>query len=245
MKKKERLFRFKQFNVRHSRSAMKVGVDGVLLGAWTSCAGERVLDVGCGCGLISLMIAQRFPQAIVEAIDIDHPSVEEAVENVSDSLWADRISVKEVDFTSFANDNENGNRFGLIISNPPFFDSGVADPSTPREKARHQGNLSPFVLIEKAPGLLKEGGVLSLIAPADMSDKLTEAGEKAGLSLRRICFVRNSEATPWKRIMIEFILQRDSKDRREIKREDLTMFVDPETPTPQYQALGSPFYLKF
>ncbi len=86
MKKKERLFRFKQFNVRHSRSAMKVGVDGVLLGAWTSCAGERVLDVGCGCGLISLMIAQRFPQAIVEAIDIDHPSVEEAVENVFDSL---------------------------------------------------------------------------------------------------------------------------------------------------------------
>lgn len=227
---------------------MKVGVDGVLLGAWAFCGSERtkrVLDAGCGCGLIALMMAQRFPEIFVEAIDIDAPSVEEASENVADSPWADRITVKQSDFTTFANDPSNSGRYGLIISNPPFFDSGVSDPLTPREKARHQGNLSPLVLIETAPSLLDNGGVLAMIAPSDMAVRLKEAANKVGLSIVRTCVVRNSGTTPWKRVMMEFCVNREGEDKSNASTEELTMFTDSGTPTSGYLAIGSPFYLKF
>lgn len=245
MKTKERVFRFKQFNVMHSRSAMKVGVDGVLLGAWTSCRSKRVLDVGCGCGLIALMIAQRFSDVTIDAIDVDVPSVEEACANVEASHWHDRISVSLNDFVAFAKNPENTKRYGLIVSNPPFFDSGVAEPLTPRERSRHQGSLSPVVLIEAAPHLLENGGLLSLIAPADMAGKLEEAAKNAGLSIVRTCLVRNSIKSPWKRVMMEFGLNLEGDEKIDATREELTMFEDSDMPTAEYRAIGCPFYLKF
>lgn len=266
---KERLFRFKQFSVCHQRSAMKVGVDGVLIGAWASCAGSRILDVGCGCGLISLILAQRNPSAYVTGIDIDPPSIEEARENVNNSPWSDRINIIEMSFEKLCNVDEMP-KFDALVSNPPFFKSGINSPLTPREVSRHQASLSPFSLISVGSRLLKPGGRLSLIAPAEMSINLIENAKFSGLSLQRICYVRDNEAAPRKRVMLEFQTslpqekyfshQSDNKIPKDFEKNmsigrkekevslmngELTLFEKPGLPTDAYRFLCGDFYLRF
>ena len=252
---KERLFKFKQFSVSHSQSAMKVGVDGVLVGAWAKCEGERILDAGCGCGLIALMIAQRNPDCLVEGIDIDKPSVEEASHNVECSPWSGRVRIKEMPFDSITGLNDT-ERYDLIVSNPPFFDSGVTEPLTPRERSRHQGSLSPRALVKSARNLLTEKGRLALIAPAVMMDPLKDLAEINGLLTSRICYVRDNERVVVKRVLMEFrrgeshennscsvSAERDVDNGPAISC--LTLFQKSGEPTPEYRTLCSDFYLKF
>ena len=119
---REKIFRFKQFGVLNDKTAMKVGTDGVLLGAWCDVAGaRRVLDVGTGCGLIALMVAQRNKGAAVTAIDIDDEAVGEARINIARSPWSDRVEALCVDFNDFAAQEP----YDLIVSNPPFFTEDV------------------------------------------------------------------------------------------------------------------------
>ena len=121
---REYTFRFKKFRVINDKTAMKVGTDGVLLGAWCDVsAATSVLDVGAGCGLIALMIAQRNDHAMIDAIDIDCCAVEEAYINFHDSPWGGRLNVREADFNIFANSCVK--KYDLIVSNPPFFSNGV------------------------------------------------------------------------------------------------------------------------
>ena len=145
---KERLFRFKRFAVSHSQSAIPVGMDGVLIGAWCSVSQAlRVLDAGTGCGLIALMCAQRSAEARITAIDIHPPSVEEAVYNFTTSPWARRLEARLIPFAEFA---EKG--FDLIVSNPPFFHAGVSPTlSDARLRARHSGAFGPEALRDASP----------------------------------------------------------------------------------------------
>ncbi|MDE5774518.1 MAG: methyltransferase, partial [Muribaculaceae bacterium] len=162
-------FRFKRFSVNHNRSSMPVGVDGVLIGAWAgSCdtTGEvlsprRILDVGCGCGLIALMCAQRFEDALIDAIDIDDASVLEAFDNISMSIFCDRVSVTLDDVCDYA--KRHAGMYDLIVSNPPYFAAGVLEPSTRRERARHQGTLSPVSLMNMSAVMLSDAGRLAMI----------------------------------------------------------------------------------
>lgn len=142
-------FKFKQFTVYHDKCAMKVGTDGVLLGAWCDVAGaRRVLDVGTGTGLIALMIAQR-SEARITALDVDAAAVEQARENCSASPWAERIDVEQADFCSYRPDA----LFDCIVSNPPYFVEDVHCPDKQRNMARHTAGLTFSSLLERVGAL--------------------------------------------------------------------------------------------
>lgn len=145
---------------------MKVGTDGVLLGAWASCGDvnrPRILDVGAGCGVISLQMCQRFEEARVAAVEIDPNAAEDLRENVVQSPWSGRVEVVEGDFREVAGE------FDLIVSNPPFFVNGDIAPDASRARARHASELSPLSLIEFAASRLAPAGRLALIAPVEQS----------------------------------------------------------------------------
>ena len=218
---------------------MKVGVDAVLLGAWTTTnSPSKVLDIGTGCGVIALMIAQRYPHATILGIDIDQSSIDEAELNFNNSPWRNRLEAKLMEFP--ADIEERKNEFDLIVSNPPYFDSGIICPTTPRERARHQGALTVFSLVEKTPSLLSNTGKLAIIFPTVFHDKLLEVAYKSKMHLYRKCYIRNNPKSSDKRIMMEFGLI----PKETITTEHLTLFEDGE-PTLEYLQLCKNFYLKF
>ena len=132
------MFRFKQFTVCDERSAMKIGTDGVLVGAWADVEDDwRILDVGTGTGLIALMLAQRNASAKIVGIDISHEAVEEARDNFSRSPWATRLSAIEGDVCGF----EGSEKFDHIVSNPPYFVDSLHSPDALRTMARHTSSL--------------------------------------------------------------------------------------------------------
>lgn len=242
---KNGLFHFKRFSVSHAGSSMKVGVDGVLIGAWASCGGQRLLDVGCGCGLIALMLAQRNMEAFVDAIDIDEGSVDEATSNFSMSGWGERLRCRRMAFKELT--NENTEKYDVIVSNPPFYDSGVKDLSSARAAARHKGELSPETLLEDSGGLLSDIGRVAMIFPADYLHGIREIAGANGFTLERASFVRNHLTAPIKRVMVEF-RRSDGVLGEILKDEDipvLTMFEKDGSPTPDYRKLTGDFYLKF
>lgn len=240
---KERLFRFKEFSVRHARSAMKVGVDGVLIGAWVDSNGERLLDIGTGCGLIALMLAQKNDLAFIKGVDIDADSVDEARENVTMSPWKERVNIELCSFEELCGE-ENKASYDLIVSNPPFYDAGVKCPSTPRERSRHQSELSPQVLIRESRSLLKPGGRLAFIAPAEKAESMLAVASESEMVPRRICYVRDSAASPEKRVMMEFIYS-NRRDMPQPEVSHLVMFDATGQPTFEYRELCGPFYLRF
>lgn len=176
-------FRFKQFDIEHSASAMKVGTDGVLLGAWAEIPPQtqRILDVGTGSGLIALMMAQRTSSSQITAIEIDSLAVDEAEGNVHRSPWTDRIEVICGDFTSDNNDT----KYDLIISNPPFFTEELRSPDSRRAMARHGDTLNPLTLLRKASGMLTPDGSIAFIAPASLDDEVGFTASLCRLNLMR------------------------------------------------------------
>src|SRR5665647_1869930 len=158
-------FSFKQFTVFHHLCAMKVGIDGVLLGSWASVENpESVLDIGTGMGLIALMIAQRC-NAEIDAIDNDENAVIQAKENVSNSPWPGRIHVSGISLQDLAKNPFQ--LYDLIVSNPPFFINSTKTPDDNRTMARHTDSLSHEELIENATLLLKPTGRICIILPVN------------------------------------------------------------------------------
>ena len=240
----ESVFKFKKFNVLHGNGSMKIGVDAVLLGSWVGKKANKILDVGTGCGIISLMLAQRFPEANIFAIDIDAPSIEESQINFRNSPWSSRLKTALIKFPEeIINKKE---KFDLIVSNPPYFNSGIDFPLSPREKARHQDSLSIFSLIEKSPLLLENEGCLSLIFPIDYLEVAIERGKKYKLEVKRICKIRDNISRPEKRVMLEFVFCEKILDPPSI--ESLILFKNGNNnrePTESYRKLCKDFYLKF
>ncbi len=182
---REKVFRFKQFAVLNDRTAMKVGTDGVLLGAWCPVAGARhVLDVGTGCGVIALMIAQRNHEAVITGIDIDHDAVQEATLNFERSPWSDRLTAVEGNFNDMSTSG-----YDVIVSNPPFFTNGVLPAGDARIAARHTQSLTYRQLIEGAARLLSSHGALALISPTDAEGEIIEAATFATLPVRQVTHV--------------------------------------------------------
>ncbi len=261
----KRRFYFKRFSVAHTRSSMKVGVDGVLVGAWADVSGcRRVLDVGCGCGVIALMCAQRAPEAVVTAIDVDADSVDEAAANFRESPWRDRLSALRCSLDEYLSrlsaGEDDGRRFDLVVSNPPFFNSGVETPDSPRLSARHQAELSPLALVACATRLLTPGGRLALIAPSEQCGEIVAEAAARSLRLRRAEYVRGHAAAPVKRVLLEFTPAAPSTDDPPTSgptaKDSLTpglttdiavldLETAPGVPTPAYRALCHDFYLKF
>jgi tRNA1Val (adenine37-N6)-methyltransferase len=229
---RERLFRFQQFAVRHQLSAMKVGTDGVSLGAWAG-VGRRTLDAGCGCGLIGLMAAQRGAERVV-LVDVDAPSAEEAAMNVAASPWADRMSVIRADYLN-CEELDAAAPFDAIVCNPPFFATGERAPQLSRATARHEGTLTPEAFFSRAAALLAPGNesTVSIIVPTDRKAAWTFAASVAGLTPRRIALLvtRPGEVEP-RRVMMEFSRGADPGAEQLLR-------ID----SAEYQALVAPFYL--
>lgn len=239
-------FRFKQFSVSHHRSAMKVGVDGVLIGCWADTEdAKRILDVGTGCGLIALIMAQRVADAMVDAIDIDLPSIEEASENFSTSQWSERLRAILCNYSDVRLLLKEDDGYDLIVSNPPYFDSGISEIVTAREKARHQGDLSPLSLLCEAKKFLKPGGSVAMVFPSELSSALEEEAQILGYSLMRKCLVRGHKEAPYKRVLIQWKYQKRLSGQQKISSEYLTLESSIKIPTDGYRSLCKDFYLKF
>jgi len=165
------MFHFKQFSVSHSESTMKVGTDAVLLGAWMpipeNC--DNILDIGSGCGVISLMLAQR-TEAMITGIDMDKKSVKEAQKNAENSPWKERIHFFQENVQDFI--QKTPQKFRLIITNPPFFENSLKSPKSKRNRSSHNDNLSFETLISSVDMLLTEKGVFGIILPINIVDKI-------------------------------------------------------------------------
>ena len=194
-------FSFMHFTIQQEHCAMKVGTDGVLLGAWANLDGVRTaLDIGTGTGLIALMIAQRATEAIVSAIEIDEKAAAQAAENFAASKFRDRLSVRHVDIH---NDHVQSN-YDLLICNPPFFPIGTPSPDVKRHIARHEASLDLNMLFIEAKKRLKGTSRLALIWPSEREEELMAGAKLHELYLARICRVKPNPSKEVKRILVEF-----------------------------------------
>jgi len=215
-------FRFKQFTVWHDRCAMKVGTDGVLLGAWCNPSPHRpiapspshpftILDIGTGSGLIALMLAQRFPTAHIDAIDIAPEAIEQATYNFSLSPWSDRLHAHLSPLQDWSRakstiiNHQSSIAYDLVVSNPPYFISSLKNPDHGRELARHTDTLSYEDLLQHSARLLSDKGTLALILPASEEQNIIALAATYGLYPTRLTrvFSKPNKPTPI-RILIEF-----------------------------------------
>lgn len=195
-----RPFKFKQFTVLHGDSAFKVGTDGVLLGAWVDVdKALHMLDVGCGTGLISLILAQRASHARIVATDINEDAISIAKQNFLNSSWKERLSAIMVDFRSF----ESNVCFDLIVSNPPYFEDSLKSGNLHKDLARHNDTLPLHQLVRQAAALLSTDGTLAMILPYNALSKCLAIASDAGLYPSRICSVYGKPNPTPKRVMLQ------------------------------------------
>lgn len=194
-------FKFKRFTIFHDKCAMKVGTDAVLLGAWCEVSNrKKALDIGTGTGILSLMIAQRNQELSIVAIDIDNNSITQAKENVSNSEFADRITIQNKDFS----DMDILEKFDLIVCNPPFYEEHTFCPDNNRNKARHTNSLPFDTLITKVEKTLAEDGIFSVIIPSSSTNKFIEKCKISKLYLRKRTDVYTCYQKEAKRSLLEF-----------------------------------------
>lgn len=229
-------FRFKEFGIDDRRCGMKVGTDGVVLGAWVNCYDvNSAIDVGAGSGLISLMLAQRGVN-IIDAVEIDPLASQDARANVNVSDWSDKITVHQYNFANY----KPNQAVDLIISNPPFFADGETAPDIKRAQARHEGDLNYSSLIDFAVRWLAENGKLAFIYPYGREDEIIYKAEMSRLKLRRICHLRQRADRPFVRTLFEF-----SRIDGPIEKSYLTIRENNgERYTPEFSALCKDFYLQ-
>ncbi len=238
-------FHFKRFAVEQDLCAMKVGTDGVLLGAWAE-GGMRVLDIGCGTGVVSLMMAQRCPEATVTAIDIMADCCRQTAANAEKSPWGDRIKVENMslqDFTRRAVDGrqEGGDEYlyDCIVSNPPFYADSLKNPDRARAVARHNDSLPFGVLAKCASALLAPGGTFSVVMAEECCRELTDEAWFAGLYLEKTVRVVTKRGKPVKRWLMRF-----SRVRPEVPEETTEVLMDADGGRSEwFEALTSEFYL--
>lgn len=196
------MFRFKCFTIEDERCAMKVGTDGVLLGAWADVEDDiRVLDIGTGAGIVALMVAQRNAQARVVALDIDVDAVAQARYNADSSPYAEQIECVCSDVAEYVSDE----KFDHIVSNPPYFTEATHSPCRARDVARSVESLPFDVLVSSAERLLRSGGRLTVVLPSESASLFRRVAFER-LWLRRLCSVQTIEGNAPKRVLMEFVL---------------------------------------
>ena len=226
-------FRFQQFEVFHDRCAMKVGTDGVLLGAWVQPGtAHRILDVGAGSGLIALILAQHSTAEIV-GVEFDASAATQATENVWNAPWSERVRIVQADFRTYTEEP-----FDLIVSNPPFFQNALQAPAAMRNQARHDVTLTYEELVVKAEALLSAEGRLAVVLPIDAARQFEDLCWKLRLYLSRCCEVATIEGQTPKRVLLEF-----SRHRCETERTMLAIGVKGNVRSDAYSALTSDLYL--
>lgn len=232
-------FQFKQFTIHHERCAMKVGTDGVLLGAWTPLPHEgQVLDIGCGSGLIALMIAQREQLLRVTGIDVDEDAVVQARENVEASPFANRVDIRLCSLQQLSAADECAASFDAVVCNPPFFQDSLLPPDLQRSLARHTTTLPFEELAAGASRLLRTGGRLSVIIPTTSLDEFRLLCFSHKLYPEACCYVKTTSRKAPKRVMVSFLKETDA----ETSVTELTLMENGER-SAAYSLLTRDFYL--
>ncbi|SDH63652.1 tRNA1(Val) (adenine(37)-N6)-methyltransferase [Myroides phaeus] len=234
------MFKFKQFTIEQDKCAMKVGTDGVLLGAWTPVDNNpyAILDIGSGTGLLALMMAQRTDAEQIDGVEIDEAAHEQAINNFENSPWGDRLFCYHAGLEQFA--TEIDEEYDLIISNPPFFSEDVLSNDTQRDTARFQEALPFDLLIEAVEFFLSEKGIFSVIIPAKEEDKLIHLAAEFGIYPMKVTRVRGHKDAEIKRSLIAFSRTFIEK----IPLDELIIEIDRHVYTPEFTALVKDFYLK-
>lgn len=216
---------------------MKVGTDGVLLGAWTPVDdAARILDVGTGTGLIALMLAQRSDAARLVAVEVDPAAACQAQANVDASPWGDRVAVVCQDFREFVTEVS----FDLMVSNPPYFTDDLKSPDRQRTLARHAGGLNYDLLFRRAARLLAPDGRVSLIVPADVEREVLQAAWLHGFHPMRVTRVYTKPGKPCRRLLMLFGRQEEA-----CRTDELFIERGKQQYSEEYVALTRDFYLRF
>ena len=256
-------FRCKQFYVDHGDCAMKVGTDALLLGAWTALpASGSILDIGCGSGILALMLAQRTaadPAIAVDAIELDPAAAAAAAQNFRQSSWDQRIRLIKGDILTYPGsaDHPSGRRYALIVSNPPFFVAALKSANEQRRQARHTDSLSFAGLLQSAALLLADQGRFSLVLPCAEAELLLAEALGTGWVLVADCLVQTTAHKPPSRRLMTLA-------RPAVARPAVQLTATPAPPvtrllihqtsaalpgagaySPAYRALLRDFYLKF
>ena len=195
-------FQFRQFFVHQDKTAMKVGTDGVLLGAWVKINDnlDSILDIGTGTGLIALQLAQRSDCQVIDALEIEPNAFEQAVENFENSNWGDRLFCYHASLEEFA--NEIDDTYDLIISNPPFYDNSFKELEQRRALARHTKSLAFEELLFHTSKLLSKKGTCAFIIPHHEELKFLELAVKNKLFPERITRVKGNIQANFKRTLL-------------------------------------------
>lgn len=235
----EKPFQFKEFTILQENCAMKVGTDGVLLGAWTAIetSVESILDIGTGTGLLALQMAQRSDVEIIDALEIEANAFEQAVENFENSVWSDRLFCYHASLQEYA--EEVDEKYDLIISNPPYFNLAPQEIKNERETARHHKSLNFEELLNASARLLSERGSCAFIIPYDEEKYFLQLAEKTGLYPNRITRVKGSYTTDLKRSLLQL-----SQNTNELKITELCIELKRHVYTADYINLVKDFYLK-
>lgn len=233
-------FSFKQFDLHQELCAMKVGTDSVLLGAWAKLP-ERgsILDIGCGTGILSLMVAQRSPSLSITAIEIDPRATLQAQENVAQSPWRERIEVINGDFTQTA--GTLGRVFDSIISNPPYFEQSLLSPDSARTTARHTTSLSYDAIFRQGRDIITPNGNISLVIPADLYTQVNHTAMLYGWGASRLTMVRTTPRKQPKRALCEWQRNHFTPCQEDI----LTIHTPDGEYSDEYKSMTKEFYLKF
>lgn len=236
---KQQTFTFKHFSIEQNDCAMKVGTDGVLLGAWVSPipSMRRALDIGSGTGLISLMLAQRFQDLSITGLEIDPKAVIQSRKNIAKSQWKNRISIQHTSLQNFYTD-----KYDLIVSNPPFFSTQGKTANKERTIARHETTLTFRELFSHVARLLANNGTFSIIYPIDRETEVLTLAQANGLFPVKKTIVYPNSEKPAKRLLHSFSFQKNtpyntSKLTIETKKRHEYTF--------EYRFLLKDFYLKF
>jgi tRNA1Val (adenine37-N6)-methyltransferase len=233
-------FTFKQFFVAHDRCAMKVGTDGVLLGAWSPVEGaRRILDIGTGTGLVALMLAQRTQNEVrVDAVELESAAAEQAKENFAESRWSGRLHVFAEDVNHFAQNAAQG--YDLVVSNPPYFESAVACRDEARNAARYTETLTHEALLGCASRLLTPHGTFCVVLPYEIGLTFEQAAAAQGWHTRARMDIRDRPGKPLNRMLLALTKQPGEPDYRELAlREQLNVY------STEFRRLITDFYLNY
>ncbi|MHB0755113.1 tRNA1(Val) (adenine(37)-N6)-methyltransferase [Polaribacter sp. M15] len=236
-------FQFKEFTIHQDKTAMKIGTDAVLLGAWCNIDDDTdaILDIGSGTGVIGLMLAQRSDAMTIDAVEVDEKAYEQTVENFESSDWGDRLYCYHSTFQDFADEIATENEtYDLIVSNPPFYTDDFKTDNESRNKARFTSALSFEELILGVVKILSPKGIFSVVVPAKEEIVFVNAAKACNLFLNRVCRVQGNLNSEIKRSLLEF-----SFHQKEIKEAHLIIEKERHQYTKEYVNLTKNFYLKF
>lgn len=232
-------FQFKQFSIRDENSAMKVGTDAVLLGAWVNPeTSNSILDIGTGTGIIALMMAQK-STAKIDAIDIDVDSIQEAAINFHNSPWVDNLQAIHTSLSDYV--KRTGMKYDLLLSNPPFFNNSLKSPSDRKNLSKHTSTLTHEYLLLGVRNLISPAGKFAVIIPFNQMDSFSDYALMVGLYCSNKLTIYPTPIKPANRIMMLFSLKKENQ----IINEELTIREASGKFSDTYKALTKDFYLNF